>query len=59
MQTTANGNKNAPLYSELFTRAEKKQLQAYNSNAYNPNAGEAIKSKKRPVIIDGSNVAFK
>ncbi|XP_011290676.1 uncharacterized ENTR1 family protein isoform X2 [Musca domestica] len=47
------------LYSDLFTRNEKKQLEVYNSNAYNPNAGEGFTAKKRPVIIDGSNVAFK
>ncbi|XP_073813525.1 uncharacterized protein isoform X2 [Musca autumnalis] len=49
----------APMYSDLFTRNEKKQLESYNSNAYNPNAGEGFTAKKRPVIIDGSNVAFK
>lgn len=47
------------MYSDLFTRNEKKQLEVYNSNAYNPNAGEGFTAKKRPVIIDGSNVAFK
>uniref|UniRef100_A0A1I8PJY4 RNase NYN domain-containing protein n=1 Tax=Stomoxys calcitrans TaxID=35570 RepID=A0A1I8PJY4_STOCA len=56
----ANNRQKPPAaYSELFTAGEKKQLEVYNTNTYNPNAGEAITSKKRPVIIDGSNVAFK
>ncbi|XP_075169297.1 uncharacterized protein LOC142241416 isoform X2 [Haematobia irritans] len=51
--------KKLPTYRGLFTSNEKKQLEAYNSNAYNPNAGEVFTSKKRMVFIDGSNVAFK
>ncbi|KAL9919938.1 uncharacterized protein ACN427_001671 isoform 1-T1 [Glossina fuscipes fuscipes] len=48
------------LLPELFTRSEKKELSKYNSNAYNPGGGteNGRLSKKRMIIIDGSNVAF-
>ncbi|XP_017061857.1 uncharacterized protein LOC108101849 [Drosophila ficusphila] len=48
----------------LFTSAEKKQLGDYNSNTYNPSkdteetSDSNKNSNKRPIIIDGSNVAF-
>lgn len=44
----------------LFTTTERKTLAAYNSNTYNPGTTEDQVSvtHKRPIIIDGSNVAF-
>ncbi|XP_034103368.1 uncharacterized protein LOC117567463 isoform X1 [Drosophila albomicans] len=43
----------------LFTTTERKKLADYNSNTYNPGTTvSTADSKKRPIIIDGSNVAF-
>ncbi|KAH8290820.1 hypothetical protein KR054_006073, partial [Drosophila jambulina] len=49
-----------------FTSAERKKVGDYNSNTFNPTeetdepgpASDKPKSNKRPIIIDGSNVAF-
>lgn len=53
----------AAVNSGLFTTSEKKALQAYNNNTYNPNAGNTKASEqqsmKRLILIDGCNVAFK
>nr|XP_014100213.1 NEDD4-binding protein 1 isoform X1 [Bactrocera oleae] len=52
----------AAVNSGLFTTSEKKALQAYNNNTYNPNAGNTKASEqqsmKRLILIDGCNVAF-
>lgn len=43
----------------LFTTTERKKLADYNSNTYNPGMEmNGPVSHKRPIIIDGSNVAF-
>ncbi|KAH8372291.1 hypothetical protein KR093_010941 [Drosophila rubida] len=43
----------------LFTTTERKKLADYNSNTYNPGTKVSVAdSNKRPIIIDGSNVAF-
>jgi len=44
----------------LFTTTERKKLDNYNSNTYNPGTkvSTTANSNKRPIIIDGSNVAF-
>ncbi|XP_034475744.1 NEDD4-binding protein 1 isoform X2 [Drosophila innubila] len=44
----------------LFTTTERKKLDNYNSNTYNPGTkvSSTADSNKRPIIIDGSNVAF-
>ncbi|XP_064541405.1 NEDD4-binding protein 1-like isoform X2 [Drosophila montana] len=43
----------------LFTTTERKKLADYNSNTYNPGIEmDGPVSHKRPIIIDGSNVAF-
>ncbi|KRF79185.1 endoribonuclease rege-1 isoform X2 [Drosophila virilis] len=43
----------------LFTTTERKKLADYNSNTYNPGIEmNGPVSHKRPIIIDGSNVAF-
>ncbi|XP_023162733.2 uncharacterized protein LOC111593896 [Drosophila hydei] len=43
----------------LFTSTERKKLADYNSNTYNPGVEENVPiTHKRPIIIDGSNVAF-
>lgn len=44
----------------LFTTTERKKLADYNSNTYNPGTteGDAPITHKRPIVIDGSNVAF-
>lgn len=46
--------------NDLFTSKEEKQLQIYNNNAYNPNKNKSDdeNSKKRMVLVDGSNVAY-
>ncbi|XP_036331183.1 uncharacterized protein LOC118742880 [Rhagoletis pomonella] len=52
----------AAIKSGLFTNSEKKQLDAYNDNTYNPNADDPKarekRTSKRLVLIDGCNVAF-
>ncbi|XP_030377722.1 uncharacterized protein LOC115626474 [Scaptodrosophila lebanonensis] len=51
--------KNSLKSDDIYTTVEKRQLNAYNSNTYNPSAAEdKPASGKRPILIDGSNVAF-
>lgn len=43
----------------IFTEEELQEINNYNINTYNPTAGLNPTTKKRVILIDGSNVAYR